>query len=261
MGSGKKQKGKGPRGRGAPATKPPRQPRAFAAGITTADALDTLLHERYHGAANIRGIRFQVRFAMLRAVEMAHAARAATPGAFAVAAAGATGSVQGVPAMIAGASTDPMRQPLLRMEGIEDVDVADPSLGPLRVVGQTHAGGEYVQVKTAVSSWNWSKLKEPLLGWIELYRTGAAGVTFRLVVNFELAGDLALLARFLELSGHQQKDIRRKFRQLGAKLGATDAEADGAHSCWAQCEAGTCDPTTVVCCRLPGLAGHVTRLC
>jgi hypothetical protein len=229
MGSGrtktKKQRG---RGRATTATKPVRLPRTFDASTTTADSLDTLLHERYHGAVNIRGIRFQVRYAMLRGVEMAHAVRTATSPAPTSVATRVADSVRGISPAMAGASTDSLHQPLLRVEGIEDVDVADPSLGPLRVLGQqTHAAGEYVQVKTAVSPWSWGKLKEPLVGWIELYRTAAAGITFRLVVNFEPTGDLAHLAHFFELPRHQQWDIRRKFRRLGAKLGATDTEADG----------------------------------
>ena len=35
------------------------------------DTLGTLLERRYHGASNIRGIRFQLRYSMLRAVELA----------------------------------------------------------------------------------------------------------------------------------------------------------------------------------------------
>ena len=48
---------------------------------TAADALDTLLYQRNSAAFNIRGIRYQVRYAMLRAVEMALTVRAVTPSA------------------------------------------------------------------------------------------------------------------------------------------------------------------------------------
>ncbi len=197
MGSGrtKTKKQRRRRGRATTGTKLARLPRTFDARTTTADSLDTLLHERYHGAVNIRGIRFQVRYAMLRAVEMAHAVRTAKPPTRASVATSVADSVHALPPAIVDASTDSLHQPLLRMEGIEDVDVADPSLGPLRVLGQqTQAGGECVQVKTGASPWNWAKLKEPLIGWVEPYRTAAAGIAFGLVVNFEPIGDLALLA-------------------------------------------------------------------
>lgn len=228
MGSSKRNKGRRLGSDATKTTRPTSLPRKFDAHVIPADALDTLLRERYHGAVNIRGIRFQVRYAMLRAVEAASAARAAVSRTESLVANSGMNSIQTPSSANVGIPADPLHQPLLQMEGLEDVDVADPSSGLLRVLGQqANVGGEYVQVKTSTSQWSWSRLKEPLFSWIELYRTNATGVKFRLVMNFEPTGDLALLMRFPELPGHQQRDIRQKFRQLGAKLGTTDTEADG----------------------------------
>lgn len=197
------------------------RPRAFESGTAPADALNTLLRERYAGAVNVRGIRFQVRYAALRCLMAAQAVRDG-------------GSEQGRPAEglvlpgdASGGGLSPLQVPLVRMEGIEDVDISDPSVGPLWVLGDpTHPSGEYVQVKTAATPWNWAKLKGPLLGWIELQRTGAAGITFVLVVNFALRGDLAALASFRDLDPNGQRNIRKKFRKLAAALSASEAEAD-----------------------------------
>ena len=195
--------------------------RTFAVGTPAADALDTLLRTRFHGAVNIRGIRFQVRYAALRAIQVAEAIRQQRG------AATTAGHSAGL------STVSHVHAPVVRFEGLEDVDIADPEVGPIwlgSVVGPTSPttlGGEYVQVKTADSPWSWSRLRDPLVGWIELVRTGAAGLRLRLVVNFELRGDLDALARFATLSASAQRDIRQKFRKLAGSVGATPMEADG----------------------------------
>jgi len=102
----------------------PKRPRDFGGTVSPADALDVLLRDRYHGAANIRGIRFQLRYSMARAVELAVAARAGGANA----------------------------KSTLHFEGLEDVDVEKgPSLRGLTTA--TVNGREFVQVKTASKPW------------------------------------------------------------------------------------------------------------
>jgi hypothetical protein len=74
--------------------------------------LDALLRARFHGAVNIRGIRYQLLYSALLTLRL---------------------------------HDEGGEQISLRFEGVEDADL----LG-------LEAGGEYVQVKTAVTRWNWA---------------------------------------------------------------------------------------------------------
>lgn len=143
--------------------------------------LDSILEIRFHGAVNIRGIRYQVLYSLGRAFELYDHAGCA---------------------------------PALRLEGIEDVDLLGFQLDDT-----------YVQVKSAQSPWNWAKLKEPVAGFLQVIRT-APNSQFLLAVNFPLAGDIELLARFAKLNRTEQKRIRRAFRRLCRSEKGTAAEAD-----------------------------------
>ena len=187
MGRRKKKKRKGQR----------KRPRTFDESVSPPDALDALLRDRYHGAVNIRGIRFQLRYSVVRAVELALATR--------------------------GGGTDPERT--LCFEGIEDIDAErGPSLRGLDATADD--GPEFVQVKTASEPWTWHRLKEPLIGFLEILRTRAEHLRFTLAVNFPPRGDLDRLARFRDLGPGDQSEIRSKFRTLCQKMDATEAEAD-----------------------------------
>src|SRR5690606_13505978 len=110
------------------------RPRSFDENVRRPDSLDTLLRDRCGGAINIRGIRFQLRYSVARAVELAVTARASG--------ADAEGALQ--------------------FEGLEDVDIeVGPSLRGLTTVALT--GCEFVQVKTAQDPWGWHKLAGPLI--------------------------------------------------------------------------------------------------
>lgn len=180
-----------------------REPRSFDAGTSPADSLDELLKSRYHGAVNIRGIRFQLRYAILRALEMAQQNRLRD-------------------------GSDPAQaglQAMLQFEGIEDVDVREgPALRPFEV---SDAPGEMelIQVKTAADGWSWHKLAEPVVGFLEAIRTRAAGIRLRLVADFPLRGDLDVLAQYSELPPHRRAPIKAKFVTLVEKVGGTAAEA------------------------------------
>jgi hypothetical protein len=152
---------------------------------------------------NIRGIRFQLRYAVLRALEMAQQNRLQYP-------------------------TDPAQAALkaiLQFEGIEDVDVREgPALRPFEVIDGP-GEMELIQVKTAADGWGWHKLAEPIVGFLETIRTRAPGIRLRLVTDFSFRGDLDVLAHYLELPPNRRAPIRAKFVALVEKAGGTAAEA------------------------------------
>ncbi len=143
--------------------------------------LDSILKIRLHGAVNIRGIRYQVLYSLGRAFDLYDHAGSG---------------------------------PVLRLEGIEDVDLLGFQLKDT-----------YVQVKSARNPWNWAKLKEPVVGFLEVLRT-APNSQFLLAVNFPLTGDIEQLAKFAQLNRTEQKRIQGAFRRLCRSVKGTAAEAD-----------------------------------
>lgn len=143
--------------------------------------LDALLKTRFHGAANIRGIRYQILYSLLRAFEL---------------------------------YDEDKRASSIRLEGIEDVD----RLG-------LHSDDEYIQVKSSQNPWNWSKLKEPLLGFLKTYRAEPSS-RFALVFDFQLSQDIARLAEFKSLSSKEKSRVGKKFHNMCHQIGASFDEAE-----------------------------------
>jgi len=144
--------------------------------------LDALLKTRFHGAVNIRGIRYQMLYSILRAFNLY--------------------------AEDDGASS-------IRLEGVEDVDFLGLRLGNV-----------YIQVKTSQDPWNWSQLKDPIHGFLKVYREDLY-CQFVLAVDFELRTEIAKLAQLKSLPPKEKKRIEAKFRKLCSKIEATTSEADG----------------------------------
>jgi hypothetical protein len=164
-----------------------------AATVVVADSLDALLAARYHGASNIRGIRFQVRYSVLRCAELAAAQR--------------RGDAPGI---------------RLRFEGLEDLDaLADLRHPGLRVV----VADELIQLKSSAAGWTWSGLTEPVGNFLEAHRSGA-DFRFRLVINFTPWGELAELVGLGERGASERERVAARFRALVKRLGGTGVEAD-----------------------------------
>ncbi|KAF5431758.1 hypothetical protein C5S39_05060 [Candidatus Methanophagaceae archaeon] len=144
--------------------------------------LDALLKTRFHGAVNIRGIRYQILYSLLRAFDLY-------------------------------AEDDGVSS--IRLEGIEDVDLLGLRLGNV-----------YIQVKTSQDSWKWSQLKDPIQGFLQVYRADP-DCRFVLAVDFELRTEIAKLVQLKSLSPKEKKRIEDKFRTLCYQIGATTSEADG----------------------------------
>lgn len=144
--------------------------------------LCALLKTRFHGAVNIRGIRYQILYSIHRSFDLY-------------------------------AKND--KASSIRLEGIEDVDLLGLRLG-----------NEYVQVKSSQYSWNWSRLKEPIKSFLQVYRADPR-CCFVLVVDFQLRKDIAKLAQIESLSVIERRRVKNKFHNLCHQVGASTDEADG----------------------------------
>jgi hypothetical protein len=124
---------------------------------TVEQQLEELFKSRYHGAVNIRGIRYQIAYSLLRAFDLYEGDQ--------------NGSI--------------------RLEGIDDLDVN----GSREVEAKGfHVGSEYVQVKTSKTDWDWGRFAESNI--IENFLpVWFADPSARLLVvtNFGYAGKLAEL--------------------------------------------------------------------
>jgi len=147
--------------------------------------LEALFKTRFHGAVNIRGIRYQILYSLLRAFDLYNNHECNL---------------------------------VLRLEGIEDIDL----LG-------LHLGNEYIQVKSSQNPWNWSKLKEPIKGFLEVHRSEPL-CNFVLVVNFQLQKELSKLASRETLPQVERQPIEKKFRDLCKDIGASIEESNDIYS-------------------------------
>jgi len=153
--------------------------------LTSVDQqLEELFDSRYHGAVNIRGIRYQIAYSLLRAFDLYEG--------------DGNGSV--------------------RLEGIDDLDVN----GSRDVQSKGfHVGSEYVQVKTSKTNWDWGRFAESRI--IENFLpVWSADTSSRLLVvtNFGYAGKLAELAELCHsqsprLSTKLKTNIQRVCQEAG----------------------------------------------
>src|SRR5260370_31250414 len=127
---------------------------------TVDQQLEELFNSRYHGAVNIRGIRYQIAYSLLRAFDLYED----------------NGTTS------------------IRLEGIDDVDVN----GSRDIQSRGfHCGSEYVQVKTSKTDWDWGRFSESKIieNFVPVWIKDS---TARLLVvtNFGYAGKLAEMVAF-----------------------------------------------------------------
>ncbi len=119
--------------------------------------LEELFQSRYHGAANIKGIRYQIAYSVLRAFDLYNNETNAS----------------------------------IRLEGIEDVDVNGSR--DIETNG-FHLASQYVQVKTSKTDWDWGRFAQSKIidNFLPVW---SADPSARLLVvtNFGYAGKLAEL--------------------------------------------------------------------
>jgi hypothetical protein len=143
--------------------------------------LDAILKTRWGGAVNIRGIRYQILYSLLRAFDIYNQEDSNV---------------------------------FLRLEGIEDIDL----------IG-FHYQNEYVQVKSAGSSWNWSQLKEPLKGFLPVHRNNDNCI-FVLTVGFLLDKDIQKLSQLEILNPTENSRIKNAFYKLCDQVGYSKIESE-----------------------------------
>jgi hypothetical protein len=143
--------------------------------------LDAILKTRWGGAVNIRGIRYQILYSLLRAFDIYNQEDSNV---------------------------------FLRLEGIEDIDL----------IG-FHYQNEYVQVKSADSSWNWSQLKEPLKGFLPVHRNNDNCI-FVLTVGFLLDKDIQKLSQLEILNPTENSRIKNAFYKLCDQVGYSKIESE-----------------------------------
>lgn len=159
------------------------------------DTLNDILQRRCGGQINIRGIRYQILYALRRALELLNSDCSFVA---------------------------------IGLERFDDVDFYGDPNQPVSIHADGLLGGNsYLQAKTCEGRWVWSKLKEPVKNFLELLRADAEG-QFWLVLNFSLDEDLLDLSNFATLTAKKQRAIEKKFRQLckHEDVRGTEAEAD-----------------------------------
>ena len=157
--------------------------------------LQELLARRTGGQVNIRGLCYQLLYALRRGMELMEVGCAFSS---------------------------------IGLERFEDVDLYGTGDKPFRIGNDgTDGSNIYVQVKTCDGRWFWSNLKKPIKGFIEVMRADPEGQCL-LVLDFQLDGEPLDLANFATLSAKRQRAITSKFRSLCQSngMGGTIAEAD-----------------------------------
>jgi len=149
--------------------------------------VDTIFRARYHGAANIGGIKYQILYSILRALDL-------------YAEDNANGSI--------------------RLEGIEDLDLLGLSLEDEYIQVKTaKEPWNWSKLKSYENS------KGPIENFLEIYRVNP-NCRFVLAVNFQLKNDLEKLAQIESLLPKDKKIIEGKFRKLCHQMRASTSEAD-----------------------------------
>ena len=145
--------------------------------------LEELLKSRYHGAANIAGIRYQIAYSLLRAFDLYQLASNAR----------------------------------VRLEGIEDVDVS----GSRKVEAPGfHIGSQYIQVKTSKHDWDWGRFAESKIisNFLPVW-TVEPSAELLVVTNFGYAGKLAELVALCQGKKVPSTKLKISLRTLCERAG------------------------------------------
>ena len=128
--------------------------------------IENLFQNRFHGAANIRGIRFEILYSAMRVFDLYK---------------------DNAPESI-------------RLEAIEDIDVYGKKNLELNTI---QISNQYIQVKTSKDSWHWSRFKDSKIveHFLEAWKADSSA-EFLVVTNFTYASKLNQLAKFCDGS-HQ----------------------------------------------------------
>ncbi|MDR7666083.1 hypothetical protein RG963_09910 [Methanosarcina sp. Z-7115] len=150
---------------------------------------DALFKSRFHGAANIRGIRYQILYSILRAFELYE---------------------------------NKTQSASITLEGIEDVDI---EINNFKIFNE-HAQVKSASKPWAWSNLkSYDNKRGPIQNFIEAYRVDSDS-NFLLVFDFELKNEIEKISRFNSLPETEKQGLRNKFRELCRSCGGTNYEAD-----------------------------------
>jgi len=150
---------------------------------------DALFKSRFHGAINIRGIRYQILYSILRAFEL---------------------------------YDNKTQAASITLEGIEDVDVEVIGFKIFNEYVQVKSASK----PWAWSNLKSYKNKiGPIQNFLEAYRVDSDS-NFLLVFDFELKNEIEKISRFKSLPGKEKEGFKKKFRDLCRSCGGTNCEAD-----------------------------------
>jgi hypothetical protein len=150
---------------------------------------DALFKSRFHGAINIRGIRYQILYSILRAFELYDNKTQASS---------------------------------ITLEGIEDVDVEVIGFKIFNEYVQVKSASK----PWAWSNLKSYKNKiGPIQNFLEAYRVDSDS-NFLLVFDFELKNEIEKISRFNSLPEKEKEGFKKKYRELCRSCGGTNCEAD-----------------------------------
>lgn len=146
--------------------------------------IESLFHNRFHGAVNIRGIRFQILYSAMRVFEL----------------------------------YEDNSPESISLEAIEDIDINGKKTLELDTI---QVSNQYVQVKTSINTWHWSNFKRSKIieNFLEAWKADNSA-EFLVVTNFSFDSKLNQLAEFCNGS-HQnfpnkiKNNIESIFRNEG----------------------------------------------
>jgi hypothetical protein len=123
--------------------------------------IEDLFENRFHGAVNIRGIKFQILYSALRVFDLYE---------------------DDAPESIS-------------LETIEDLDINGKKI--LDLNNNIKVSNQYIQVKTSINSWHWSNFKRSKIieNFLEALKADSSA-EFLVITNFSFNGDLDQLAEF-----------------------------------------------------------------
>ena len=148
--------------------------------------IEDIFQERFHGAVNIRGIKFQILYSVLRSFDL---------------------------------YSNPSLNAVI-LEGIEDIDikgVKKPELKRFQILNQ------FIQIKTSVNNWNWSNLKQKKVveNFLEVWKIDPSA-EFLMVSNFGYQDKLDELVKFCngsktKISKKLEQELEKIFKSQGLK--------------------------------------------
>ncbi|OHD07486.1 MAG: hypothetical protein A2086_06875 [Spirochaetes bacterium GWD1_27_9] len=153
------------------------------------NSLENILKKKFHGAVNIRGIKFQLLFSIFKSFELL--------------------------------KENPNFK--IQLEGIEDLDVKK-QIENVNLKGLKFKN-IYIQAKTSDNLWNWTKYQEVFKNFYEIYKIDNQS-NFEMITNFEHNKDWLKIINKEKLDKKEEIKLNKRFKAICDKIGLRDSEKD-----------------------------------